>query len=147
MKWHSLLVLVDSGATHNFLHPKIAKRCGLQVTQSEPVSIKVANGSKERSLGHCIHVLLTLQGHVLYPNFHLLPFCGYEVVVGAEWLLSLRYLLGLQPYDNEVPPRHATNTFDWTTLFCFHSEGLKWVSLTHVTTTSWILHPHHAPSV
>lgn len=60
IKRHSLLVLVDSGATHNFLHPgathnflhpKIAKRCGLQVTKSEPISVTVANGYKEKSPG------------------------------------------------------------------------------------------------
>lgn len=35
------------------------------------------------------HVLLKLQGHVFYPNFHLLPVCGYDAVLGAEWLRSL----------------------------------------------------------
>ncbi|XP_026416563.1 uncharacterized protein LOC113312001 [Papaver somniferum] len=86
---HQVTVLVDSGSTHNFLHPRIVKQCGIHVDNSHPMSVTVANGSTVNYPGHCSKVKLVLRGHTFTLDFYILHVCDYEIVFGADWLQSL----------------------------------------------------------
>ncbi|XP_041009386.1 uncharacterized mitochondrial protein AtMg00860-like [Juglans microcarpa x Juglans regia] len=42
----SVIVLVDTGSTHNFLDPMIVRKVGLDVEQSGMIEVRVANGER-----------------------------------------------------------------------------------------------------
>ena len=43
---HRLMVLIDSGSTHNFLDEKITKKLGCIAINMQPLTIIVVNGEK-----------------------------------------------------------------------------------------------------
>jgi len=43
---HRLMVLIDSGSTHNFLDEKITKKLGCIAINMQPLTVIVANGEK-----------------------------------------------------------------------------------------------------
>lgn len=49
----SVVILVDSGSTHNFLDPQVAKLAKLKVLEGPQLQVKVANGEKLTSKGRC----------------------------------------------------------------------------------------------
>ena len=56
-------VLIDSGATANFLNQRVAKRLGFKPKKLErPVPVKNVNGTpnKDRQLTHCVHLWVQL---------------------------------------------------------------------------------------
>ncbi|KAJ0041882.1 hypothetical protein Pint_19393 [Pistacia integerrima] len=62
-------VLIDTGSTHNFLDPQIAKKTGLQVDNAAKFNVMVANGDTLSSTGRC------------------------DAVLGAHWLQTLGPIL------------------------------------------------------
>ena len=45
-KGSNLMILIDSGSTHNFLDKSTAKRLKCQLTRTPPLSVIVANGQR-----------------------------------------------------------------------------------------------------
>lgn len=87
-KW-PVTILVDSGATPNFFHPSVAKQCGIPVTCADPTQVTIANGGVMQSVERRHNVFLSMQGNTFTSNFFLLPICGYDVILGTEWLKTL----------------------------------------------------------
>lgn len=81
-------VLIDSGASHNFIHPSVLKYTKVQVQDIKPVRVRVASGDVMVTNSEAI-IDLTLQGCTLRENFFVLPISGCEVVLGATWLKKL----------------------------------------------------------
>ena len=84
-----VLVLIDTGSTHDFLHPRIAERLRLSLTPIRPFRIYVGNGA---SLV-CSHVSrqtkLSMQGAQFVVDLHILDIHGQDVILGMTWLESL----------------------------------------------------------
>ena len=82
-------VLVDSGASHNFINSKLVKKLHLQATPIEAFDVKVANGERLR----CTHVVkqiqLLVQGVEIEAELHVLNLAGLDVVLGNAWLRSV----------------------------------------------------------
>ncbi|WJZ85545.1 hypothetical protein VitviT2T_005072 [Vitis vinifera] len=85
----SLIVLIDSGSTHNFIEERLAEKLGLTCNREERFNVKVACSERISCKGRCIGVQVRIQGVTLDINFYLLPLEGYEVVLGAQWLRTL----------------------------------------------------------
>ena len=79
-------VLVDSGASHNFVNSKLVKKLHLQANPIEAFDVKVASGDKLR----CSHVVrkahLLVQGVEIEAELHVLNLAGLDVVLGNAWL-------------------------------------------------------------
>ncbi|XP_026417622.1 uncharacterized protein LOC113313118 [Papaver somniferum] len=87
---HTLTILLDSGSTHNFLHPSVAKRCGvLQKTAADHMNVLVGNGGILKTQGLCSDVSLELQSYMCTTDFFLLELSGCEAVLGVDWLRTL----------------------------------------------------------
>lgn len=84
-----LSVLMDSDSTHNFLHPSIARECGLKVKKTPLVNVKITNGVSLPTTGMCMGVVMTLQGFTFTSNFFLLNIKGCEGVLDTQWLKTL----------------------------------------------------------
>ncbi|KAA3452986.1 Transposon Ty3-G Gag-Pol polyprotein [Gossypium australe] len=84
-----VVVLVDSGSTHNFLDYKMAKRLKLPIEPCCPLKVMVANGVQLPTQGCCTAVPWEAQGYRFSTDFLLLGVKGFDVVLGIQWLLSL----------------------------------------------------------
>ena len=53
IKQHDVILLIDSGITHNFIDQVLVKRLRCQVQAEKGVAISVANGDKLWTQGMC----------------------------------------------------------------------------------------------
>lgn len=81
-------VLIDCGATHNFIHPSLLKKGKIPVDYNGALAVKIASGAIMKTKG-LVSVILTLQGCEFRTDFYILPVSGCEVVLGTAWLKTL----------------------------------------------------------
>lgn len=79
-----LMVLIDSGATHNFLGEKVANRLGLKLTPTKPFKVRVADGHPLRCRGAYRRVTMGISGESFVIDFYSLPLSGLDVVLGGK---------------------------------------------------------------
>lgn len=82
-------VLIDSGASHNFISPKLVQEVGLTIKNNEGCWVKVGDGYQIRSEGVCWDVPIQLQGVEFRLKFFLFPLDDIDVVLGWDWLEGL----------------------------------------------------------
>ena len=89
-----VVILVDSGSTHNFIQDRVAKFLGLPTTIApQPLKVMVGDGNLLECLTQCIAVPFSIQGTSFVSDFYILPLGGAEVVLGVPWLVSLGPIL------------------------------------------------------
>ena len=88
----SLVVLVDSGSTYNFIDAYVIPNPHILVDESQILEVKVANGDTIKTQGLCRGVPVCLQGHIFTVQLHVLPLGGYDLVMGTQWLKQQRLL-------------------------------------------------------
>lgn len=82
-------ILVDSGATHNFIHPYLVKFTSGIVSKAAPLLVRVASGEKMKTQGFIPSLQVQVQGYTLEADCYILPVSGCELVLGTAWLKSL----------------------------------------------------------
>ncbi|XP_041009414.1 uncharacterized protein LOC121253468 [Juglans microcarpa x Juglans regia] len=93
MASHEVMVLIDSGSTHNFISDRLASSLCLPVVPTEPFIVRVANGERLKCQGRFDKVLVNLQGTEFYPTLFSLPLSGLDLVLGIQWLEMLGSVL------------------------------------------------------
>lgn len=73
-----VMVLIDSGSTHNFISDRLANSVRLPVVPTEPFIVRVANGEQLTCQGRFDEVLVNLQGTEFYLTLFSLP---YQVLI------------------------------------------------------------------
>ena len=91
----SVIILIDSGSTHNFISERTATLLRLLVVPTEPFKVQVANGDSLKCRGRFDEASLNLQGVVFSLTLYSLPLTGLDIVLGIQWL----ELLGLVMCD------------------------------------------------
>ena len=86
---HELIVLIDSGLTHNFINERIAELLQLPMVPIEPFNVKVANGDPLKCQERFENVSVLLQGIPSTLTFYSLPLIGLDMVLGVHWLEQL----------------------------------------------------------
>ncbi|KAJ0111224.1 hypothetical protein Patl1_00946 [Pistacia atlantica] len=66
---HPLMVLLDTGSTHNFLNHAWASRFGLKTKEGEKMNVMVANGEKLQCMGRLPETTTTIQGSLFAGGF------------------------------------------------------------------------------
>src|ERR1044072_2000244 len=89
IRGRAVLVLVDCGATCNFISWDLVEELGLEVEDTPMYSVEVGNGDIERNKGICKDLDLSMQGIMVKQHFFILGLGGTEVVLGMDWLASL----------------------------------------------------------
>lgn len=84
-----VVVLVDSGATHNFISNHVVEKIGLQLTDTGSFGVTLGTGVLETSQGICKGVILTLQGIQVLNDFLTLDLGSTDVILGMKWLQTL----------------------------------------------------------
>ena len=82
-------VLVDNGASENFMTSKLARELGLEVQSIPTFTIEVGNDQREKGEGVCCGVKMLVQGILIEEKFFLMELGGTEVILGMDWLSSL----------------------------------------------------------
>jgi len=62
LKNQQVIILIDSGITHNFLDSKLATLLGVMPKNEEEIQLKVANGQEIVSLGRSEDVSIKMHG-------------------------------------------------------------------------------------
>lgn len=88
-----VIMLIDSGSTHNFISTGVAKAMKLSFCQRYQIGVIIANGERVRTLGTCKQLRWSMQGHEFTADFMILPVNGYDMVLGIQWLAKLGLIL------------------------------------------------------
>lgn len=89
VKKFPLTILIDSGSTHNFLDPMMAKRTGQMIQNTQPLTVIVADGTKLMSKAAISDFTWWMQGTEFQADVRLLPLGGCDMVLGVQWLTTL----------------------------------------------------------
>ena len=89
IKKKKVIVLIDSGSTHNFIHYKVAKELNCFLYPAPECQVMVANGGTIKFSGKCHNIKLTMGEYVLTIPMLSIPMGGADVVLGVQWLQSL----------------------------------------------------------
>ncbi|XP_073219539.1 uncharacterized protein [Cicer arietinum] len=84
-----LLVLVDSGATHNFISHKLVRSMGWPVEGTTPLNVKMGDGFKVVAQGVCRKLVLDLGSMTSTIDAWLFDLDGIDTVLGMSWLASI----------------------------------------------------------
>lgn len=88
-----LLVLMDSGASHNFISPKVTSALGLKITPVKAKSIKLGDGHRVMTEGACLGMKVKLGTIEVVVDALVLELGGLDMVMGVAWLSSLGEVL------------------------------------------------------
>lgn len=84
-----VFILVDTGSTHNFVHPTVAEKSSIPLTTIRPFHVYVGNGQKLLCSHKSSKTPLTIQGRAFVMDFFVLPIHGPDMILGMAWLRSL----------------------------------------------------------
>ncbi|KAJ0046473.1 hypothetical protein Pint_04287 [Pistacia integerrima] len=87
--YRRVLVLIDSGSTHNFIDQRLARHLGLSITLIDKFWVTVANGEKLCCREKHERVKLLIQGLDMAVTFFSLPLNRLDAVLGIQWLEKL----------------------------------------------------------
>jgi len=89
LKFHQVVIIIDSGSTHNFVDTKLATTLGIRPVKQDGIMVQIANGQEMRSPGRSQGVEVKVQGTVFRTELFILPLAGCDVVLGIQWLRTL----------------------------------------------------------
>eukprot|EP00253_Pinus_taeda_P029589 PITA_29589 len=89
IKKKKVIVLIDSGSTHNFIHCKIAKEFNCFLYLAPECQVMVASGGTINLSRKCHNIKLSMGEYVLNSAMLSIPMGGVDVVLGVQWLQSL----------------------------------------------------------
>jgi hypothetical protein len=89
LRYHQVVILIDSGSTHNFVDTKMAASLGIQPQPQDGIRVQIANGQEVANPGHSRAVEVKLQGVVFRTDLFILPLAGCDVVLRIQWLRTL----------------------------------------------------------
>ncbi|XP_031271166.1 uncharacterized protein LOC116129586 [Pistacia vera] len=83
------IVLIDSGASHNFISSKVVEQLGIPVVRTQSFGVGVGDRYSVRCEGECRDVCMELQGVNIIQNFFPFDMSSADVVLGIAWLETL----------------------------------------------------------
>jgi hypothetical protein len=93
IKQRKVIILVDSGNTHNFIHRRIAHETHCYIHAVNNFQIMIANGGSIKCGGHYENVRLQIGDYHLKSHMFAIDMGGCDSVLGAEWLRTLGPIL------------------------------------------------------
>ncbi|XP_066359602.1 uncharacterized protein [Miscanthus floridulus] len=89
----SLLALIDSGSTHNFIAEEAAAHATLPTLTQGQLRVTVANGERIQCPGVFRNAPFSINAEEFTADFYALSLAGYDVVLGPQWLATLGPIL------------------------------------------------------
>jgi hypothetical protein len=89
IKHRPVVVLVDSGSTHNFIHCRLADEIHYFVRPVSNFQILIANGGTMKCGGRCENVKIQMGDYHMKTHMFSISMGGCDIVLGVEWLHTL----------------------------------------------------------
>ncbi|XP_051129728.1 uncharacterized protein LOC127250469 [Andrographis paniculata] len=86
----SVTVLIDSGASHNFISQKLVLHAKLNVDATQEFNVVLGVGRKVASTGVCSKLSIQIDGAEVQADCHVFPLGGVDIILGVAWLRTLR---------------------------------------------------------
>jgi hypothetical protein len=93
IKNRKVIILVDSGRTHNFIHRRITQETNCYIRAINNFQIMIANGGSMKCGGHCENVCLQIGHYHLKSHMFSIEMGGCDILLGDEWLHTLSPIL------------------------------------------------------
>jgi hypothetical protein len=93
IKHRKVIILVDSGSTHNFIHRRIAQETHCYIHAINNFQIMIANGGSMKCGGCCENVCLQIGDYHLKSHMFAIDMGGCDIVLGPDWLRTLGPIL------------------------------------------------------
>ncbi|XP_010513208.1 PREDICTED: uncharacterized protein LOC104789170 [Camelina sativa] len=84
-----VVVLIDSGATCNFISNRLVKKMGLAITSNREFGVIVGGDQILKGRGKCNGVLLDIQGIEIMEEYSIFEIGATDVILGYGWLETL----------------------------------------------------------
>ena len=84
-----VLILIDSGASHNFISQELVQQLGLKVTPTQTYGVRLGDGNKKNAQGCCEQMEVQLGQMTMTEKFFLFDLGGVDVILGVAWLEKL----------------------------------------------------------
>jgi hypothetical protein len=88
-----VIILVDSGSTHNFIHRRISQETNFYICVVNNFQIMIVDGGSMKCGGHCENVRLRIGNYHLKYHMFSIEMGGCDIVLGVEWLHTLGLIL------------------------------------------------------
>jgi hypothetical protein len=84
IKHRKVIILVDSGSTHNFIHRRITQETNCYIRAINNFQIMIANGGSMKFGGHCENLRLQIGDYHLKSHMFAIDMDGCDIVLVAE---------------------------------------------------------------
>lgn len=82
----SVLILVDSGSSHNFISKKLVTALNLFEDTVPTATVRLADGTPIQSDTAIHNLQWWTQGHTFCNTMRVLPLGSYDIILGMDWL-------------------------------------------------------------
>jgi hypothetical protein len=89
IKHRKVIILVDSGSTHNFIHRCIFQETNYYICAVNNFQIMIANGRSMKCGGCCENVHLQIGDYHLISRMFAIDMGGCDIVLVEKWLRTL----------------------------------------------------------
>ncbi|XP_024026844.1 uncharacterized protein LOC112093161 [Morus notabilis] len=88
-----VIILIDSGATHNFIACDLVKGLGLAVDRTGGYGVVIGTGLSVKGEGICRWVAVSMQGIEVIEDFLPLELGSSDLILGVQWLETLGVMM------------------------------------------------------
>jgi hypothetical protein len=89
LQGHKVLVLIDGGASHNFIDLALLKRRHIPIVKFEGFKVEVAGGSTMPCDKYILGMNLTLGRHEMVHDVYVMDLSDTNIILGVQWLSML----------------------------------------------------------
>lgn len=89
LKGREVVVMVDPGATHNFISKEAVQKLEIPVLPSKSFGVSLGTGEAVQGEGECKSVVLQLAGITIVEDFLPLSLGNSDIILGVQWLEKL----------------------------------------------------------
>jgi hypothetical protein len=89
----TLVALLDTGSTHNFIGEEAARRTGLVIQPRSRLTATVANGERILCPGVIRQAPIFIAAERFLVDLFVMPLAGYDLVLGTQWLVTLSRIM------------------------------------------------------
>ncbi len=93
LRFQPVVILIDSGSTHNFVDTKLATTLGIRPILQDGIRVQVASGDEVPSPGRCTDIEVKMQGFSFRTDLFILPLACCDAILGIHWLRTLGPIL------------------------------------------------------
>jgi hypothetical protein len=108
----SLVTLLDSGSTHNFISEEAVRWTGLPLRPRPRITTMIANGEWITCVGIIRDAPLLIDGAAFPTDLYVMPLAGYDIVLGTKWLGALGPIV-LDLASRRMSFQRASRTISW----------------------------------